>query len=89
MSLKCFQCGGALSVDLEYCLNCRAAVHCCMNCVHRDEIVCRKVRGLLGPSNGVRVNDCDAWDPFGGPGTGGLLGRLSRPGPPPEPRFRT
>lgn len=61
--VKCFNCATAITADLEYCLNCRAAVHCCSNCVYREEIPCRRVRGLMGPAAGLRSNDCTEWTP--------------------------
>ncbi len=61
--MKCSNCGNPITPDLEYCMSCRAAVHSCNNCVYREEVVCRKVRGLLGPAGGARPNDCEEWTP--------------------------
>lgn len=61
--MECHNCGGPITRDLTYCLTCHDAVHNCANCVFRDDVRCRRVRGLLGPMGGRVANDCQEWQP--------------------------
>jgi tetratricopeptide (TPR) repeat protein len=58
---NCWQCQASLYSVAEFCWQCHAAVHCCNNCVFRNESRCKELQGLTNTMAQVSRNDCPWW----------------------------
>jgi hypothetical protein len=59
--LSCWQCTASLYSVAQFCWQCHAAVHCCNNCVFRNETRCKELQGLTSTMAQVGRNDCPWW----------------------------
>ena len=69
---QCYKCRAEIEVvftgdggyhGLTFCFGCRAAVHCCDNCVRHRETDCKEGQGIRGPAAAKTRNNCPQWRP--------------------------
>lgn len=69
---KCYKCQADVEVLFgeegayqgpAFCFSCRAAVHCCDNCLRRREVDCKEREGIRGPAAAKTRNACQQWRP--------------------------
>jgi len=59
--LACYQCGASVYSVAAFCWQCHAPVHCCNNCVFRNETRCKELTGLTSIMAQAGRNDCEWW----------------------------